>query len=121
MLCGVIQQTQNNHSNITKTNGRNMYNKGISEIKKQCAKYGVSTPELSMHLNVNSIRIYEIMHQKRRITIDTDLRLCKFFKLKNGHFLKLQIDYDTLLTEAKLHRKIATIKTVDDIITSTEA
>jgi DNA invertase Pin-like site-specific DNA recombinase len=43
------------------------------------------------------------MRSSRDITGDTDLRLCKFFGLSEGYFLRLQNAYDTL--EAK--RRIA--------------
>ena len=91
-------------------------NKGILEIKRMCAKYTLSPIELSMHINILPVRIYEIMSGKRRITIDTDLRLCKFFKVNKRHFVDMQIDYDMALEEVKLADRLRTIKTVDDIV-----
>jgi len=91
-------------------------NKAISEIKKQCAKYGISLVELSIYLRVTSVRVYEIMKGKRGITIDTDLRLCKFFNLPKKHFINLQIDYDMAVQEVKLGDKLAKIENVRSLI-----
>lgn len=44
-------------------------------------------------------RIHAIVNGTRSITADTDLRLCKFFDLKEGYFLELQNAFD--IAEAK--------------------
>ena len=41
---------------------------------------------------------------------DTDLRLCKFFGLSEGYFLRLQNAYDTLEAKRRLSGEIAKIK-----------
>ena len=48
-------------------------------------------------------RIHAIVNGTRNISGDTDLRLCKFFGLSEGYFLRLQNAYDTL----KAKRRIA--------------
>ena len=49
-------------------------------------------------------RIQEILHDKRRITVDTDLRLCKYFGISNGFFLRVQLDLD--LREAQTNSRL---------------
>ena len=93
-----------------------MENAGIVEIKRLCAQYGISTMELSMHIQVTCTRIYEILSGKRRITASTDLRLCHFFKLESGYFAKLQTEYDLAIEARNLKNKLKKIKTVDEII-----
>ena len=44
-------------------------------------------------------RIQEILQDKRKITADTDLRLCKYFGMSKGFFLRLQMDLDLLEAE----------------------
>jgi addiction module HigA family antidote len=44
-------------------------------------------------------RIHAIVNGTRGISADTDLRLCKFFRLSEGYWLRLQNDFDTI--EAK--------------------
>jgi plasmid maintenance system antidote protein VapI len=39
---------------------------------------------------------------KRAITADTDLRLCRFFGLSNGFWLRAQAVYDTEVTQRTL-------------------
>ena len=94
----------------------NIQNEGVVEIKKLCAKYGISLTELSMHLQVTWTRFYEIFSGRRRITADTDIRLCNFFKKDYGHFAKLQLEYDLQIEARNLEKKLKKIKTVDEII-----
>ena len=44
------------------------------------------------------------------ITADTDLRLCRFFGLSDGWWLRLQADYDTEVAKASLAKALAKIK-----------
>ncbi|MDD4557180.1 MAG: HigA family addiction module antitoxin [Alphaproteobacteria bacterium] len=53
-------------------------------------KYEISENQLAMFLKVNQNRINEIIRGRRRITPNTDLRLCKFFELEDGYFLQIQ-------------------------------
>jgi len=47
-------------------------------------------------------RIGEIAAGRRAITADTDLRLCRFFGLSNGYWLRAQAAYDTEVAEGAL-------------------
>ena len=64
---------------------------------------GMSQNQLAHAIGVPGNRIHAIINGTRAITADTDLRLCKFFALSEGYFLRLQNTYDTV--EAK--RRIA--------------
>jgi len=55
-------------------------------------------------------RIGDIIAGKRGITADRDLRLCRFFGLTDGWWLRLQGDYDTRLARLALAQKLAKIK-----------
>ena len=92
---------------------RTIKNEGISEIKKLCVKYGISPTELSIYIRVTPVRIYEIMSGKRRITPNTDVRLCRFFKLTTGYFASKQLEYDLALAEEELQSKKISIVPVD--------
>jgi plasmid maintenance system antidote protein VapI len=46
----------------------------------------------------------------RAITADTDLRLCRFFGLSDGWWLRPQADYDTAIAKAALARTLAKIR-----------
>ena len=56
---------------------------------------------LAKEIGVPAQRIGEIIAGRRSITADTDLRLCRFFGLEDGWWLKLQADHD--LRKAKVH------------------
>lgn len=47
-------------------------------------------------------RIGEIVAGKRAITADTDLRLCRFFGLSNGYWLRAQAAHDTEVAQLTL-------------------
>ncbi len=60
---------------------------------------GLSQNALARALSVPPRRINEIVHGERAITADTDLRLCRYFRLSDGFFLRLQMECD--LEEAR--------------------
>ena len=54
-------------------------------------------------------RIGQLVAGKRAITADTDLRLCRFFGLSNGYWLRAQAAYDTEVAEQELADELAKI------------
>jgi len=60
---------------------------------------GISRYRLAKEIGVPAQRIGEIVAGKRAITADTDLRLCRFFGLSNGYWLRAQAAYDTEVAE----------------------
>ncbi len=55
-------------------------------------------------------RIGDIVAGKRAITADTDLRLCRFFGLSNGYWLRAQAAYDTDVAARRLGSQLGAIK-----------
>ncbi|MCC5867721.1 MAG: HigA family addiction module antidote protein [Gammaproteobacteria bacterium] len=55
----------------------------------------LSQYRLAKEIDVPAQRISEIIAGKRSVTADTDLRLCRFFGLSNGYWLRAQAAYDT--------------------------
>ena len=70
----------------------------------------MSQNQLAQAIGVPGNRIHAIVNGTRDITADTDLRLCKFFGLSDGYFLRLQNAYDTLQAKRKIAREVARIK-----------
>lgn len=66
------------------------------------AALGMSKYRLAKSIGVPAQRIGDIVSGKRGITADTDLRLCRFFGLSDGWWLRLQADYDTRIAKKKL-------------------
>ena len=60
---------------------------------------GLSAYRVAKDIMVPISRIQEILQDKRKITADTDLRLCKYFGMSKGFFLRLQMDLDLLEAE----------------------
>ena len=56
---------------------------------------GISQYRLAKEIGVPAGRIGQIVSGKRAITADTDLRLCRFFGLSDGYWLRAQAAYDT--------------------------
>ena len=55
---------------------------------------GVSSYALAKAINVPVSRIQDILHDRRKITADTSLRLAKYFGVSDKYFLNLQNDID---------------------------
>ena len=71
---------------------------------------GMSNYRLAKEIGVPAQRIGEIIAGRRSITADTDLRLCRFFGLSDGWWLRLQADYDTEIARSALSKALAKIK-----------
>jgi addiction module HigA family antidote len=71
---------------------------------------GISMYRLAKEIGVPAQRIGEIVAGKRVVTADTDLRLCRFFGLSNGYWLRAQAAYDTEVAEDVLANKLKKIK-----------
>lgn len=61
---------------------------------------------LAKDIGVSATRIGEIVSGKRSITADTDLRLCKYFELSNGYWLRIQNQYDTEMEKRKIQSEL---------------
>ena len=70
----------------------------------------LSKYRLAKEIGVPAQRIGEIVAGKRAITADTDLRLCRFFGLSNGYWLRAQAAYDTEVAERVLSDTLKKIK-----------
>ncbi|NTV19642.1 MAG: HigA family addiction module antidote protein [Bacteroidales bacterium] len=71
---------------------------------------GISRYRLAKEIGVPPQRIGDIVADKRAVTADTDLRLCRFFGLTNGYWLRAQVAFDTEVAEEELAETLAKIK-----------
>jgi addiction module HigA family antidote len=71
---------------------------------------GISQYRLAKEIGVPAQRIGQIIAGKRSITADTDLRLCRFFSLSNGYWLRAQAAYDTEIAEEVLKGQLKNIR-----------
>jgi len=74
---------------------------------------GISQYRLAKEIGVPPRRINEIVKGMRAITVDTDLRLARFFGLSDGYWLRAQMAYDTEVAKEKMRDVLAGIKQWD--------
>ncbi len=55
---------------------------------------GISAYKLAHDIHVPVSRIQDILHDRRKITVDTSVRLGKYFGISEKYFLNLQNDID---------------------------
>ncbi len=66
---------------------------------------GLSQNALARAVRVPPRRINELVHGRRAVTADTDLRLTRYFGLSEGFFLGLQADHDLLAQRSPARRR----------------
>jgi addiction module HigA family antidote len=71
---------------------------------------GLSQYALAKAIEVSPRRINEIVKGKRAVTADTDLRLCRYFGLSDGWWLRLQAQYDTERARDAMSEVLARIR-----------
>lgn len=71
---------------------------------------GLTKYRLAKDIGVPAQRIGEIVAGKRAITADTDLRLCRYFGLSDGWWLRGQVAYDTAIAKEALQKELAAIQ-----------
>ena len=71
---------------------------------------GLTKSRLAKDIGVPAQRIGEIVSGKRGVSADTDLRLCRYFGLSDGWWLRGQAAYDTAIAKAALQKELATIQ-----------
>jgi antitoxin HigA-1 len=69
---------------------------------------GLSVNKLALELHVPATRISEIVHERRRITAETSLRLARFFRTNAEFWLNLQNFHD--LEVSKRSGKVSEIE-----------
>ena len=62
--------------------------------------YNLSAYRLAKSIGVPTSRIQDILHNRRKITAETSIRLGRFFGLSDRYFLNLQMDIDIREAEA---------------------
>jgi len=74
--------------------------------------FGISQYKLAKEINVSQMKISEIVNKKRRITVDTALRLAKYFGMSPEFWMGLQNDYDveTTLDNKEVSNNISKIR-----------
>jgi len=67
---------------------------------------GLSQYRLAHDIGVTPIRISQIVNGERSVTVDTAMRLARYFGTSAAVWLRLQVRYDLEIAEGKLSAKI---------------
>lgn len=67
----------------------------------------ISQNALARATGIPVSRINQIVLERRSISAETDLRLCRYFGLSHGYFLRWQATYDLRMAELALWNRIA--------------
>jgi addiction module HigA family antidote len=71
---------------------------------------GISAYRLAKDIGVPQMRISEIITGKRAITVDTGLRLSRYFGLNDAFWTGLQLDHDAAVAKDELAGVLASIR-----------
>ncbi|MDO4848739.1 MAG: HigA family addiction module antitoxin [Coriobacteriia bacterium] len=77
---------------------------------------GITQYRLAKETGIPAQRIGQIVLGNRRVTADTDLRLCRFFGLADGYWLRAQAAYDTDVAKRELASELAKIRPWDSAV-----
>ena len=70
---------------------------------------GLSAYRLAQEIHVPTSRIQDIIHDRRKVTADTSLRLAKFFGVSDKYFLDIQNDIELRELKVSLASDIESI------------
>ena len=81
---------------------------------------GLSKYRLAKDIGVPAQRIGDIVAGKRSVTADTDLRLCRYFGLSDGWWLRGQANYDMAVAREAMGDVLAGIAPCKLLVTAQE-
>ncbi|MFR4968903.1 HigA family addiction module antitoxin [Lactobacillus kalixensis] len=90
----------------------------ISEILTEefMKPLNMSAYAVAKEIDVPTSRILDILHDKRKITVDTSIRLGKLFGVSSKYFLDIQNDIELRNAEIKYSDEYAKIHQVENIV-----
>ena len=89
----------------------------MSEILREefLEPMNLSAYKLAQEIHVPVSRVQDILHDRRKITADTSLRLAKFFGVSDKYFLDLQNDIDIRELKTSIAKEISNIHPCQEI------
>lgn len=84
----------------------------MSEILREefLEPFGVSAYRLARDIRVPVSRIQDILHDRRKISVDTSLRLGRYFGVSERYFLNLQNDIDVRNAKIAMQKELNAIQ-----------
>lgn len=71
---------------------------------------GITQYRLAKETGIPAQRIGQIVLGRRRVTANTDRRLCRFFGLSDGYWLRAQMAYDLELERHRMEPELEKIR-----------
>ncbi|MBW0435454.1 MULTISPECIES: HigA family addiction module antitoxin [Leptospira] len=89
----------------------------ISEILREefLEPLEITPYRLAKELHVSTSTILEILHDKRKVTVDMSLRLAKFFGMSDKFWINLQNDLEIRKQKEKLKEKLQSIQPLQQV------
>ena len=86
----------------------------MSEILKEefMEPLGISAYRLATSIGVPVSRIQDILHDRRKITADTSIRLGRYFGVSERFFLNLQADIDIRNAKPLIGKELTKIRPI---------
>ena len=90
----------------------------VSEILKEefMDPLGISAYRLAQEIHVPISRVQDILRDRRKIAVDTALRLAKFFGVSDRYFLDIQNDIDLRILKEELSEDINSIRNYQVVV-----
>ena len=74
---------------------------------------GISAYKLAKDIKISATRVSEILKGKRRITVDTALRLSKYFGNSVEFWIGIQADFEIRKAKKNLEKQLAEIQQLE--------
>ena len=90
----------------------------ISEIlwEEFMQPMGISAYRLATDIHVPVSRIQDILHDRRKVSADTSLRLARYFGVSDRYFLDIQNDIDIRNLKEQLADEISVIRPYQEAV-----
>lgn len=85
-------------------------------LKEYMEPLNLSAYKLAKEVHVPVSRIQDLLHNRRKMTVDTSIRLGKFFGQDDLFFMRIQLDLDYRETLITIGKDIETIKPFNKLI-----
>lgn len=76
---------------------------------------GISAYRLAQDIHVPVSRIQDILHNRRKVTADTSMRLGKYFSMNERFFLDIQNDIDIRNLERTIGDELGSIRAYKEL------
>ena len=81
---------------------------------------GISAYRLAQEIHVPVSRIQDILHDRRKISVDTSLRLAIYFGVSDEYFLRIQNDIDLRNARLSAAKEYESIRPLADALAAGE-